>query len=334
MNEPLNSGQEEIKSKLPAQAATDASNWLKGIQSSLAEWLIGQEKTIELLFNALITDGHVLLEGVPGIGKTFTARLFSQIIDSDFKRIQFTPDLMPSDILGTQIYNQKKGEFEFRAGPVFTNILMIDEINRAPAKTQAALFEVMQEQQVSMDGVTHRFADPFMVIATQNPIEQEGTYALPEAQLDRFSYRIDMGYPGAEQEVQLLKRFSAVRKGMTAAQVDSLLSVEQIQNLKKWVTEVYVSPDLFDFMAAVIRSTRENRQIYLGASPRAALLLLRGSQARALLNGRTYIIPEDVVNLLVPVLGHRLVMNAEAEMEGFTISRVMEEITDNMEIPR
>lgn len=333
MEEPQDMSPPDHSADIQQSSADGLSALQKRIQGEIGQWLIGQEKTVSLMFNALLTDGHVLLEGVPGVGKTFAARLFAQVLESAFTRIQFTPDLMPSDILGTQIYNQKTGEFMFRPGRVFTNVLMIDEINRAPAKTQAALFEVMQEQQVSIDGETHLFSDPFMVIATQNPVEQEGTYALPEAQLDRFAYRIDMGYPGADDELQMLLKFKNLRKAMNTS-IPAIIQQKELSELKLLVPEVFISDEVLMFIRDVIRSTRENKQVYLGASPRAAMVLMKGAQANALMSGRTYVIPEDVVDLLVPVLGHRLVLSAEAEMEGYSVAAVMEDITRAMEIPR
>ena len=303
------------------------------VKSEIAKVIVGQDKMIELLLTAILADGHVLLEGVPGVAKTLTAKLTAKIIDVDFSRIQFTPDLMPSDILGTSIFNLKTSEFEFKQGPIFTNIVLIDEINRAPAKTQAALFEVMEERQVSIDGHKFVMPPPFITIATQNPIDQEGTYRLPEAQLDRFLFKISVGYPSLEEEVLIIEGGHGRREDPIAG-IKSILSAEEIADYREKVAGLHVEGHLMKYIAQIVHETRQNKSLYLGASPRASLGILSASKAMAAINGRDFVVPEDIKEVAFPVLGHRLLLTPEKEMEGLGTTQIIEQIIDKIEVPR
>ncbi|AHM60624.1 ATPase [Flammeovirgaceae bacterium 311] len=314
---------------------------LEELQSSMAQIraavgsvIVGQQEMVELMLVALLAEGHVLLEGVPGVAKTLTAKLLAAAIDTGFSRIQFTPDLMPSDILGTSVFNVKTSDFEFRSGPIFSNLVLIDEINRAPAKTQAALFEVMEERQVTMDGKTMRMGEPFMVLATQNPIEQEGTYRLPEAQLDRFLFRIDVPYPNLDEEVLILQGHHERGKGFSAAAVKPVLGPEQIASARASARQVHVSQDLLRYIARLVTTTRAYPDLYLGASPRASVAILTAAKAYAALQGRDFITPEDVKWLAIPVLQHRVALTPEREMEGRKEADVLREMIETVEVPR
>ncbi|GIL24194.1 MAG: magnesium chelatase [Bacteroidota bacterium] len=304
------------------------------IKSEIGKVIVGQEQMIDLLLTAILADGHVLIEGVPGIAKTLTAKLLSKIISVDFARVQFTPDLMPSDILGTSVYNLKTSEFEFKAGPIFTNIVLIDEINRAPAKTQAALFEVMEERQVTIDGHTHKMRLPYMVLATQNPIEQEGTYRLPEAQLDRFLFKITVTYPSHEQEIEILTRHHERKGVQPISEITPLLKAEEIELFRKFAQQVHIEKNLLTYIAQIIQETRNNPMIFLGASPRASLAILTGAKAFAMLNGRDFVNPEDIKFIAAPVLRHRIVLSPEKEMEGINADEVITQIVNKIEVPR
>jgi MoxR-like ATPase len=268
------------------------------------------------------------------VAKTLTARLLSKLIHTRFSRIQFTPDLMPSDVLGTSIFNQETSGFQFKPGPVFSNIVLIDEINRAPAKTQAALFEVMEERQVTVDGMTHKMQLPFMVIATQNPIEHEGTYRLPEAQLDRFLMKINVGYPSLTEEVQILERHNQQAITELLDTIQPMLTPEILQNARMQVRAVHVEQKLLEFIAKITWETRNDRSLYLGASPRASIAMLQIAKAFSVLRGRTFMIPEDVLLAAPAVLRHRIGLTPEREMEGGTTDDVIKEIIARMEIPR
>ncbi len=296
--------------------------------------IVGQEDMVKLIVAALLADGHVLIEGVPGVAKTLTAKLVAKCISLHFSRIQFTPDLMPSDVLGTSIFNPKEGGFQFKRGPIFGNIVLVDEINRAPAKTQAALFEVMEEKQVTVDGYSHIIERPFMVLATQNPVEQEGTYRLPEAQLDRFLFKITVPYPTEEEEVQILNRFHNVTGEDITEQIKEMLTATDISTLRKQVKEVLIEEKLLQFIAKIVTSTRSNKSIYLGASPRASLAIMSSAKAIAAMQGRDFVTPEDVLEMAVPVLRHRIILTPEKEMEGGTEDDVIREIIQSLEIPR
>lgn len=313
---------EELK-----QAVTD-------IKQELSKVIIGQENFVELLIVALLADGHVLIEGVPGIAKTITAKLFAKVLKTNFSRIQFTPDLMPSDVLGTSVLNMKTSEFEFRKGPIFSNIVLIDEINRAPAKTQAALFETMEERQATIDGNTYPFQSPFMVLATQNPIEQEGTYALPEAQLDRFVFKIKVDYPSLEEEIQIIDTHHK-RKGEQAQTIiNQVLSIEALADFKAKTQDIMVEEKIIKYIAEIISKTRNHPHLYLGASPRASIAVLNTAKAFAAINGRDFVMPEDIKKTLSPVLNHRIILTPEREMEGMTTENVINMIVDSIEIPR
>jgi len=304
------------------------------IRNEISKIIVGQNKMIDLLLTALLCDGHVLIEGVPGVAKTLTAKMLSKIIDTHFSRIQFTPDLMPGDILGTAVFNPKQGEFEFKRGPIFSNIILIDEINRAPSKTQSALFEVMEERQVTIDGITHLMDFPFLVIATQNPIEQEGTYRLPEAQLDRFLFKIIISYPSLEEEINILLNQQSVPQNSLLDRVKKIISISQISAYRKIVNEVIIDPKLVEFIAKIASETRNNSSLYLGASPRASLAILRASKAYAAIMGRDFVTPEDILEMCIPVLRHRIILTPEKEMEGITADELIKDIAGKLEVPR
>lgn len=307
---------------------------MERIRSSIGEVIVGQSKTVDLLLIAMLADGHVLLEGVPGVAKTLLSKLLARCLSVDFSRLQFTPDLMPSDVLGTSVYNMKSSEFEFKPGPVFTNVLLIDEINRAPAKTQAALFEVMEERQVSVDGVTRKMEDPYLVLATQNPIEQEGTYRLPEAQLDRFIMKVEIDYPSLEEELQILERHTRLVDEDPLEKVTSVITAEELLSFRKLVAEVHVEKPVLEYIAKIVESTRHDPSLYIGASPRASLALFRCARAFAAIQGRDFVTPEDVKFLCPAVLAHRVILTPEREMEGVGVKTVVEQILNKIEVPR
>jgi len=307
---------------------------LTKLKSELNAVIVGQHKMIDQLLVALLANGHVLLEGVPGVAKTITAKLLAKTMNIGFSRIQFTPDLMPSDILGTSIFDLKKSEFEFKKGPIFSNLILIDEINRAPAKTQAALFEVMEERQITMDGVTYTLQSPFLVVATQNPIEQEGTYRLPEAQLDRFLFKICIDYPKLNEEVTILQKEHALLSGTKLDLVHSQLDAESITKYQELVKQIRVETHLIEYIAKLVVSTRENGFLYLGASPRASIAILNASKGFAALNGRDFVTPEDIKEAAIPVLQHRVIVTPEREMEGVSSVEIIKQIIDSVEIPR
>jgi len=283
---------------------------------------------------AILADGHVLIEGVPGVAKTLTAKLLAKSIDVQFSRIQFTPDLMPSDVLGTSVFNPQNGSFFYKQGPIFSNIVLIDEINRSPAKTQAALFEVMEEKQITFDGVTYQMPAPFLVLATQNPIEQEGTYRLPEAQLDRFIFKIRVQYPSMEEEIKILQN---THEGKTTHFNDVVLRVltaAEIENYRKQVSGLFIEPRVLEYIARIVHETRNNKALYLGASPRASVAILKGAKAFAAMRGRDFVTPDDVISIAAPVLRHRIILTPEKEMEGGTADEVIETILKKIEVPR
>jgi MoxR-like ATPase len=304
------------------------------VRKEIAKVIVGQESMVEMLIAAILADGHVLIEGVPGVAKTLTAKLLSKVVAADFSRIQFTPDLMPSDVLGTQVFNQKTSHFEFKAGPIFSNIVLIDEINRAPAKTQAALFEVMEERQVTVDGTTYPMKSPYLVLATQNPIEHEGTYRLPEAQLDRFLFKINVGYPDVEQEAMIVARHNEWHGGQPVNEIQTVLSKEEISEFRQLSKKVHVEGALIQYIARLIHETRNNPLLFLGASPRASVAVLNSAKAIATLNGRDFVTPEDVKYVVLPVLRHRIVLSPEKEMEGIEPDEVVKQIIEKVEVPR
>ncbi|HAS39537.1 MAG TPA: magnesium chelatase [Microscillaceae bacterium] len=304
------------------------------IKVEIEKVVVGQPEMVELLITAVLTDGHVLIEGVPGVAKTLTAKLMSKIISIDFARIQFTPDLMPSDVLGTSIFNQKTAEFEFKKGPVFSNLVLIDEINRAPAKTQAALFEVMEERQVTFDGTTYQMKPPFIVLATQNPIEQEGTYRLPEAQLDRFLFKINVGYPSLEEETNILNKAIERKSTPQMSGVESILSQELIEGFRQKVKEIHIEQDLVKYIAEIVSKTRQHNALFLGASPRASLAILNSARAYAAMQGRDFVQPDDIKKVTYAVLRHRIILTPEKEMEGLGVDEVIKRIIQSVEVPR
>jgi MoxR-like ATPase len=304
------------------------------VKEELRKVIIGQDALMDLLLAGIFSGGHVLVEGVPGIAKTLTAKLLAKTLDVDFSRIQFTPDLMPSDVLGTTIFNQQNSSFHFNAGPIFSNVVLIDEINRAPAKTQSALFEVMEEYQVTVDGKTYPMNFPFFVIATQNPIEQEGTYKLPEAQLDRFLMKIIIEYPGLEEEKAILRRFSRDFKLDKRQEVNAVLSADDIRQCQALVEQVYIREELLDYIAAIVHDTRNNGDLFLGASPRASLAVMKTSKAIAAMSGRDFVTPDDIRFVSYPVLNHRIILMPEREMEGFSTKDVINDIIQKIEVPR
>jgi len=307
---------------------------VKNIKSELGKIIIGQENFIDLLLISLLADGHVLIEGVPGVAKTITAKLLAKTIETGFSRIQFTPDLMPSDVLGTSVLNMKTSNFEFKKGPIFSNLVLIDEINRAPAKTQAALFEVMEERQITMDGIRYKMNPPFMVLATQNPIEHEGTYALPEAQLDRFLFKIAVGYPNESEEVLILKTHQNRKGVLPQTTISTIIKEAELKKYKALIFEIIVEEKLMNYIAQLIIKTRNHPHLYLGGSPRASIAVLNAAKAVAAINGRDFVIPEDIKKVIVPVLRHRLILTPEREMEGLTTDKVIEMIVQSVEIPR
>ncbi len=304
------------------------------IRKELQKVIVGQKEMMDLLLVALLANGHVLIEGVPGVAKTITAKLLSKTLKVDFSRIQFTPDLMPSDILGTSVYNLQTSEFEFKKGPVFSNMILIDEINRSPAKTQAALFEVMEEQQITMDGVTYKMEEPFMVLATQNPVEQEGTYRLPEAQLDRFLFKINVDYPNADEEFEILNKEQALADKAKIDKVTPLISGEKITEYRSLIKQVSIEENLIKYITSIVVNTRTNSFLYLGASPRASIAILNASKAFAAIEGRDFVTPEDIKKTAVPVLQHRVIVTPEREMEGITSQQIIGQIIEAVEIPR
>lgn len=310
------------------------SNAVTQIKDNLAKVIVGQHDTIDLLIAGILADGHILIEGVPGIAKTLTAKLIAKSIDAQFSRIQFTPDLMPSDVLGTSIFNPKTTEFEFKQGPVFGNIILIDEINRAPAKTQAALFEVMEERQITMDGHTYSMHEPFIVLATQNPVDQEGTYRLPEAQLDRFLFKIEVKYPSLEEEIAILTQQHQHKSTDQLAEIAAVLSSQQVIELRKQVKNLHVEPKLLEFVAKVIQETRANSSLYLGGSPRASLAIVNAAKAIAAIGGRDFVTPDDIIQVTPAVLRHRIMLTPEKEMEGVSPDEVVAQIFQKIEIPR
>ena len=313
---------------------SDLQRQVTQVRAELKKVIVGQEKMIDYLLVALLSNGHVLLEGVPGIAKTITVKLLSKALNIGFSRIQFTPDLMPSDVLGTSVFDLKKSEFEFKKGPIFSNLVLIDEINRAPAKTQAALFEVMEERQITIDGLHFAMQAPFLVIATQNPIEQEGTYRLPEAQLDRFLFKIVMNYPSLAEEIEIITREHAIKEKDKTASVEKVLDAEHLLQHQKIIKNILIEPQLIEYIAKIIQNTRENSFLYLGASPRASLAILNASKGFAALAGRDFVTPEDIKQAAYPVLEHRVILSPEKEMEGIKIEQIIQQIIESVEIPR
>ena len=299
---------------------TEFQSRVDQLRNAITEVVVGQERAVDLILTAIL--------------KTLLTRLISKLIDADFKRIQFTPDLMPSDVLGTNVFNIKTQEFEFHKGPVFAQIILVDEINRAPAKTQAAMFEVMEERQSTIDGVTRRMSPLYTVLATQNPVEQEGTYRLPEAQLDRFMMKVNMGYPSYDEEVRILERHHTNSNFVKLDDVKPVLSVEQLLQMRNYLDNVLVDKSLINYIAQITQQTRLSQAIQLGASPRASICILQGSKAYALLQGRDFVTPDDIKTIVPAVLEHRLIISADAEMQGFTVEKLAQSLLDKIEVPK
>jgi MoxR-like ATPase len=308
--------------------------YVENIKAELKKVIVGQETSIDLMIVGIMAGGHVLLEGVPGIAKTMMAKLLARTVGTDFSRIQFTPDLMPSDVIGTNIFNMKTSEFSFNKGPIFSNIVLIDEINRAPAKTQSALFEVMEEYQITVDGNRYVMSEPFFVIATQNPIEQEGTYRLPEAQLDRFLLKINIEYPNLDEEKEILRRFEQDFKAEVSQTVEKVLSIDMLLESRKEIEKVFIQPELLDYIASIVSQTRHHGDLFLGASPRASLSLMKAAKTIAAMSGRDFVTPDDIRTVSYPVLNHRIILTAEHEMEGYTTKDVINDIIKTVEVPR
>ncbi|GAA4023044.1 MoxR family ATPase [Flavobacterium cheonhonense] len=304
------------------------------IKAEMETVIVGQHKMIDQLLVSILANGHVLIEGVPGVAKTLTAKIIAKTLSIDFSRIQFTPDLMPSDILGTSVFDLKKSEFEFKKGPVFSNLILIDEINRAPAKTQAALFEVMEERQITIDGHCYTLEQPFIVLATQNPIEQEGTYRLPEAQLDRFLFKINIDYPKLNEEIDIINREHTLQNKGKLEDIQTVLAASDIINYQQLVKQILVEPNLLEYIAKLVVNTRENAFLYLGASPRASIAILNAAKGFAAIRGRDFVTPEDIKDAAIPVLQHRVIVTPEREMEGLTSVEIIKQIIESIEIPR
>jgi len=313
---------------------TKLSTAVEQIKATLATIIVGQHDSIDLLIAGILADGHILIEGVPGVAKTLTAKLIAKTIDARYSRIQFTPDLMPSDILGTSVFNPKTTEFEFKQGPIFGNIILIDEINRAPAKTQSALFEVMEERQLTIDGHRYKMDEPFTVFATQNPVEQEGTYRLPEAQLDRFLFKIEVKYPTLEEEIAILARQHQQKTTDQLSQIQPLLAAADINDLRQQVRALHVEDKILEFTAKIIHETRNSKSLQLGGSPRASLAIVNGAKALAATKGRDFVTPDDIIYVAAPVLRHRIMLTPDKEMEGVTPDEVITQVIQKIEVPR
>ena len=327
----MESQTEVFESRLDLGKLRDA---VEAVRGELRKVIVGQQRMVDLLIAAMLADGHVLIEGVPGVAKTLTAKLLARTVSVGFSRIQFTPDLMPSDVLGTSVFDPKTVAFEFKPGPIFSNFILIDEVNRAPAKTQSALFEVMEEQQVTIDGKTRTLPPPFLVFATQNPLEHEGTYRLPEAQLDRFLFKIDVGYPSPEEEAAILAGHHAGRTSSRLDDVQPVMTAEDVAAYQAQVRQVHIEKPLLTYIAQLVYGTRNHGSLYLGASPRASIAILQASKAFAAMRGRDFVTPEDVQEAAYPALRHRILLTPEEEMEGGRPENVIERIIGGVEVPR
>jgi MoxR-like ATPase len=313
---------------------SELSNAVQSVREQIKKVIIGQDEMVKLIIAALLADGHVLIEGVPGVAKTLTAKLVARSLDVHFSRIQFTPDLMPSDVLGTPVFNPKEAVFDFKKGPIFSNIVLIDEINRAPAKTQSALFEVMEERQITVDGKTYIMEAPFMVLATQNPIEQEGTYRLPEAQLDRFLFKILVPYPNENEEFDILNYFHQLGNQNVLSKINAVLQSSRLMKIRAQVKDLVIEEKLLMFIAKLTHLTRNSKSIYVGASPRASIAIMNASKAIAAINGRDFVIPDDILEIIPSVLRHRIILTPDKEMEGISEDAVIRQIIQSMDIPR
>jgi MoxR-like ATPase len=307
---------------------------VNGLKNESGKIIVGQDEVLELMLVCILCDGHILLEGVPGVAKTLSAKVLAKSIDADFSRIQFTPDLMPADIIGTSVFNMKESTFNFKKGPIFSNIVLIDEINRAPAKTQSALFEVMEERQISYDGEVYAAQYPFLIIATQNPVEQEGTYRLPEAQLDRFLMKISIDYPDFDEEVKILHRFKSSIGKTDISNVNISITKDDLKTLQDNIAKIYIQDNIIDYIVKIVQETRNHGKVYLGASPRASLSILKASKAMALLSGRHFVIPDDVQIVAPHILNHRIIVTPEADMSGLDSYDIIKDILKETEVPR
>lgn len=330
---------EEIQYTAESEGRTEPnvnslSQKMEVVRNEMHKVIVGQEETIELMLIGLLSDGHLLLEGVPGVAKTLTAKLLSGVISTGFSRVQFTPDLMPSDVIGTTVFNAKESQFYFKPGPIFSNIVLIDEINRAPAKTQSALFEVMEERQITVDGITHQMQYPFLVVATQNPIEQEGTYRLPEAQLDRFLFKIQVGYPSMDEEIAIMNAQQGMPQSELVSKIQPVLSPAEIATFRNISKSITTEPKIVEFIARIVNETRNNSSLYLGASTRSSLALLKSSKSAAALRGRDFVIPEDVIEMAPHVFRHRIMLTPDKEMEGYTPDEFLKNMIKGIEVPR
>ena len=313
-----------------AEAASAIREAAERVRASIARVIVGKDDVIDLVLVALFTEGHILIEDVPGIGKTTLAKSISRSIGCSFKRIQFTPDVMPSDITGINFFNQRQGEFEFRPGPIIANIVLADEINRATPRTQSALLEAMEERQVTVEGVTMNLPAPFLVIATQNPIELEGTFPLPEAQLDRFFIRIRLGYPDAADEDAILLRFE---ESSPLEELDPVVTADELVQLSRLVPKIYCEPSVRQYVVQVVQATRHHAAYELGASPRGSLSLFRGARALAAIQGRDYVLPDDVKRLAPFILGHRAILNSQSRLRGRNAEDVLQEVLEDVPVP-
>lgn len=318
----------------PRTDLSELNNAVLSIRQEIKKIIVGQDEMVKLIIAGLLADGHVLIEGVPGVAKTLTAKLVAKSVNAGFSRIQFTPDLMPSDVLGTPVFNPKEASFEFKKGPVFSNIVLVDEINRAPAKTQSALLEIMEERQATVDGRSYPMASPFMVLATQNPVEQEGTYRLPEAQLDRFLFKIMVPYPTESEEMTMLTQFHNMGNTTAMDMVQPALQAVQVVALRQQIKRQVIEEKLLQFIAKLIHNTRNHKSIYLGASPRASIAIMNASKAVAAMKGRDFVTPEDILEIVPPVLRHRIILTPDKEMEGVTEDDVLRQIIQGMDVPR
>lgn len=304
------------------------------LKETIGSVIIGQERSVELILSTILARGHVLLEGVPGVAKTLLAKMLAKLVDADFSRIQFTPDLMPSDVLGTSVFDMKSSEFSFHPGPVFADIVLVDEVNRAPAKTQSALFEVMEERQATIDGIVHPMSAMYTILATQNPVEQEGTYKLPEAQLDRFMMKITIPYPSFDEEIRILDRHNRNARLARLDDVTPVITKSELLSMFGFAEKVYIEESLLKYIASIVQQTRSSKAVVLGASPRASVALLQSAKAMALLQGREFVTPEDVKQVAPFVIQHRLLLSAEAEMEGHTPLKVIQRLIEKVEVPK
>lgn len=318
----------------PRVDLTAFADKIQKLRNTIAQTIVGQTEAIDLILTTILADGHVLLEGVPGVAKTLMARLMARLVDARFNRIQFTPDLMPSDVLGTTVFNMKTSEFNFHEGPAFADIILVDEINRAPAKTQAALFEIMEERQVSIDGTTHQMGPVYTIIATQNPVEQEGTYKLPEAQLDRFMMKIVIGYPTPDEEVNILNKHQQNARLTKLDDIKPIITQDELLKMRATLSAVLVEDSLVRYIVQIVQQTRQSRAVFLGASPRAAVAMLQASKAYALLQGRDFVTPDDIKAVTPSILQHRLLLTAEAEMQGYSPLSVTQSLIDKVEVPK